>query len=274
MVIIDHPSSSIQHPASSIQHPVSSIQNPMRRRRSWLKLVLALVLVLGALIYFFGGRTQQAICVTSLQNAVSRDAASFGNGWHPKLPPRWLNDRVTQAIDWYFTDARGYKRTDREQQLERFQSLFWSPIETIDIKAPGPFQGDAGVALAWFPHLLRIKVIDSNHSMSELDWTRICHGLGRSDSVQEILLSGETLTDAAVAHLASQPTLQLVTVSQNVLTAECAATFASLPKLKTLVIGAPKRHTGKNGFTFKEKDEIAAKLPSVELIFPQAYYAP
>jgi hypothetical protein len=245
----------------------------MRRLRSWLKPALIIVIVLGALVFTFGSRTQQAISVAALQDAVPRSALSFGHGWSPKLPPPWLDARATEAIEWYFSDARGYTLADRERHTERFQSLFWSPIETIDIKPITSLHGDAGSPLAWFPRLLRMKVLDHKQNLTELDWIRICHGLGRSDSVQEITLAGEALTDFAISHLTGQPSLQVIAVSHSVVTSECAATFASLPRLKTLILGAPKRRHGRNGFTFKEKDEIAARLPSVELVFPQAYYA-
>lgn len=225
------------------------------RHRSKIKLALLFVLFagLGALLW---GPIQQARSVAAVQDSLESWHVTFQN----EEPVEWMSYSVDRAA-YRLIDRLGLRTPDRgtEDYHERFRSLLRGPIENIEIYDPVRIRGDLGAALARFPRLRQLRMVDDGYDVTDADWTKLCRSLRQLPGLEELQLSSSNLTDAAIAPLAGHPRLRIFSFRIHRLTPSSLSTFASLPSLKSLYLGSE--------FDPKETQAFIAALPSVQVEF-------
>jgi hypothetical protein len=222
-----------------------------------------------------------ALDVAAVQNAVQRDwEISF---WSPSAPsikpavlPASLNAEANDFFARIFASTRGYDGSQptktRNRDIvarERFHALFRGSIQDVHIYYFEAFRGDLGAALARFPDLRRVTVIDNEQDLpTESEWTLLCTRLRTIPHLEEIEIGGAWVTDAAIAPLAGHPALHTLSISFGRLTASCATTFTSLPRLSKLNIGE-QIHDGDDWLSPASQAAMSATLPQVSIDFPR-----
>ena len=123
--------------------------------------------------------------------------------------------------------------------------------------------------LATVPHLKRLVfAIGSQAKGRELtgaQWTEFCGNLRAMPHLEDVLLAGNAITDAAVAPLAGHPSLRRFQVTSEHLSDRCVPTFATMPSLTSLAL-----NRGWNGTPSAPADvrnTITAALPKVKVTF-------
>jgi hypothetical protein len=168
-----------------------------------------------------------------------------------------------KLIDWYCGKApNGIPTTQNVLITQRYERMVGGPIIGITIDGVKEIRGDVTAALASHSNLRKFKGTSfstSTKMVPEADWARLCAGLRTLSELEVISLSGEGITDGAISPLAGHPKIHSLYFGTNDLDNGCMATFATMPRLKSLWIVQPDwRERG--GFTEAQWTERFASL--------------
>ena len=123
--------------------------------------------------------------------------------------------------------------------------------------------------LASLPSLKRLVFSDvakgTSHEFTEAQWMKLCADLRAMPRLEELLLSGHAITDAALVPLTGHPSLRKGDFTASRLSAGCLATFASMPSLKEL--GFYGGWSGAESAPDDVRKTLSAALPKVKLTF-------
>ena len=106
-------------------------------------------------------------------------------------------------------------------------------------------------------------------SASEDEWMQYTAGIRKLPQLVILMLSGDHLTDAALAQLAGHPALGNITVFNHRLTPQSITTFARMPGLHVVQIGGPSP-----AFAKEDIAALRAALPSATVTFDREKGAP
>lgn len=247
----------------------------LQKTRAWMR-----PLLLASLIYLLWMAGQRISAVMAVQNAVNRDwEISFGYGWSgttgkPVGLPHFVDAAVSAWFERRYAHTAGYdgslpakSRNRSTVYFERFRSLFRGPIHEIHVYYPETIPGDLGAALARFRGLRHVTVKETDDTVTEPDWKRLCTRLREFPNLEEIELLGPWLTDDAISPLAGHPRLRVIHISMGRLSVKCKETFATIPRLALL-------HIEQESFDDDEwisplgEEELRVTLPHVAIELP------
>lgn len=223
----------------------------------------------------------------AVQEAVARDwEIDYGYGSvhtphsRPAALPALLDDAAEAWLDWVYRDTRGYTagrhavktRNRNSVYHDQFRALFRGSIEEIHIYYPESFRPELTTALARFPQLRRFSLVENESTgPTEAEWMHLCTGLRALPQLEELELCGYWLTDEAIAPLAEHPGLRSIVISEGRLSAASSATFASIPRLKSLNLGElhpPEGEWRDANEAQATRGAFEAALPGVSVQFP------
>jgi hypothetical protein len=116
--------------------------------------------------------------------------------------------------------------------------------------------------LASMPKLRFLGFENYDAALSERDWIAICVAVRQMTGLDGVVMGGDELSDAALAELAGHPSLRRVVVLGHKLTPACAGSFAAIPGLRSIVLGARVPP-----FTEEEREAIGAELLTMRIEF-------
>lgn len=200
--------------------------------------------------------------VAAVQNSLGRAwEIQFGPEPRPRMMP-WIVDEAAQGVlGKLFGGTRGTTNRDLIY-VDRFRSLFCGPIREVDIYESRHLQGDLGAVLQRFPSLRRFSLAGNVDTPTEAEWMVLCGRIRLLPDLEELVIDGNQVSDAAIAPLAGHPGLRKVAITSAVLTPDGVKTLATLPRLSELSIEKW------GGYSPQEKKAIMDALPRVKIEFP------
>ena len=190
---------------------------PFQKTKLVVKGLLVVSVALLVSRFFWAWRTATLIAAT-VEHPVRMEFGPLGEA-----------DRLGQAV-------RKHIHVERWLPSSVFDLAFL-PVRECKISSFGRMPGDLGRELEAFPRLQKIHIADrGGKETSESDWQRLLSRIRQFPELVELEVSGDQISDVALAPLNGHQRLRTLTIMGARLATDSLITFQSMPKLRQLYI--------------------------------------